>query len=122
MNDNPWWLWKGAAVRLPNQHNRLVEVTQVNGDIQVEGYAHWPLGSSTDEITPIENPAVMLAPEWATHVHIRHPDGKVVYMDDPYDITAWWARHRDDGWFTFTWPQCPESLKGRTWTLPRRDV
>lgn len=117
MTDKPWWLWKGAAVRDTDICNTSVGklygflsagkakvVWTADGPIRYR----WP-----DSLIPIENPAVMLAPEWATHVHISAGSARVLYVDkNDNDF--------EPGPTDFTWPQCPDHLKGHIWPLPRR--
>lgn len=116
MTGRPWWLWEGAAVRIMPE-----DIIAECGDVHKDGTV-WacPPGDDVlgewfpvDSITPIENPAVMLAPEGATHVHISVGSARVLYVDKN-------DNYYEPGPTDFTWPQCPESLKGHTWELPRR--
>lgn len=110
----PWWLWEGAAVRCDGC-NRLAEITSIQATgIEVDGYAWYPLNTDADDLTPIENLAVMLAPEGATHVHI-YRNG-----DCSYSIKKEKGTYPIAG-VSFTWSKCPDHLKGHTWPLPKGD-
>jgi hypothetical protein len=116
MGVNPWWLWEGAAV-LFRRHNSATEnvgkvvgfwddsFVRIHPVRETQATVHYRL------ITPIQNYAVTLAPEGATHVRISHK-GRCHYRDEigTFDMYAE---------SSFIWPQCPEDLRGKTWELPK---
>ncbi len=113
--NKPWWLWKEAAVRESIDSIHYSTIGEVHG-FSSDGtgvHVKWtdcislviePLSC----ITPIENPAVILAPKWAKSVCIND-NGNIGYISEGYSD----ARCR------FNWPQCPDHLKGHTWELPK---
>jgi hypothetical protein len=60
------------------------------------------------EIDPIDNLAITLAPEEATHVSI-----------DIDGVLSFWGAGYQCG-NDIHWPQCPDELKGHTFPLPGR--
>jgi hypothetical protein len=86
-----------------------------------------PREFSLEELMPIQNEAYMLAPEKATHVVISEY-GHVYYAnkDKDTDDGDWsdtvyrWPHDYRTG-HQFTWPQCPDHLKGKIHELPRRE-
>lgn len=115
MNEKPWWLWEGAAVWYDDTIGQIVElVTDVHCMVLLAGEKE-PKALAYVELDSI-NPAVTLAPEWATHVEI-----------DAFGDMTWtetrWIEQDVDGWTRShgcIWPQCPDHLKGRRWPLPEK--
>lgn len=113
MNAGIWWLWEGAAVRERWSGNvgKVYLITEYGvrtkwvGASEPMEYEHNVAHLYLD---PKSNPAVMFAPEGATHVDIG-PRGDIRYRSDVYEFD----------YIRFMWPQCPDHLKGHTWELPK---
>ncbi len=129
--NKPWWLWEGAAVRWDGPADdgygggvwavRDFEDEECIGDgpwVDIhQGHVRYTGILVCDffelGMHPIENPAVMLAPDWATYVQIG-VDGYI-----------FWGQELEDGTRdtttsgSFHWPQCPDHLKGTIWELPK---
>lgn len=113
MTDKPWWIWKGAAIRVSG---RLAEFDCM--DARGRMLVLWPTMSGVFEVTPIENPAVMLRPEGATHVCIsKHGWVSYGYAENDDDLD--WEPFVEIG---YRWSDCPDHLKGHIWPLPRRET